>query len=91
MFLLGHAIYDHGQMKWQGDMPQVERARVIVTVLAGLSDDTSTTKHQPSARIAGKGKIMGDIISPAAPLEDWNCGKRSAAPHLRRHRPAHVH
>ncbi len=35
----------------------------------------STTKHQPSARIAGKGKIIGDIISPVAPTEDWDCLK----------------
>ncbi len=69
------AIYDHGQMKWQGDVPQVEKARVIVTVLAGMSDIVSATRHQPSARIAGKGKIMGDIISPAIPIEDWNCAK----------------
>jgi hypothetical protein len=62
-------------MKWQGDMPPVEKARVIVTVLAGLPDIASATKHQPSARIAGKGIIMGDIISPAAPIEDWNCAK----------------
>ena len=69
------AIYDHGQMKWQGDVPRVEKARVIVTVLAGMSDIASATGHQPSARIAGKGKIIGDIISPAVPIEDWNCAK----------------
>ena len=69
------AIYDHGQMKWLGDKPQLEEARVIVTVLSGLSDITTTAKHQPSTRIAGKGKIIGDIISPASPIEDWNCAK----------------
>ena len=69
------AIYDHGQMKWQKDRPQVEKARVIVTVLDGISDMAGVAKHQPSARIAGKGKIIGDIISPAAPTEDWDCLK----------------
>ncbi len=29
-------------------------------------------KRQPSVRIAGQGKILGDIITPAAPIEDWN-------------------
>lgn len=69
------AIYDHGQMTWQGDAPQVEKARVIVTILATLRDSTATSKHNPSVRIAGKGKIIGDIISPATPIEDWNCAK----------------
>lgn len=69
------AIYDHGQMKWLGDEPQVEKARVIVTILSGLSAIATSVKQQPSTRIAGKGKIIGDIISPAAPIEDWNCAK----------------
>lgn len=69
------AIYDHGQMKWLGDRPQVEEARVIVTILSGPSAIATLLKHEPSARIAGKGKIMGDIVSPAAPIEEWNCAK----------------
>jgi hypothetical protein len=69
------AIYDHGQMKWLGDRPQVEEARVIVTILSGPSAIATSVKHQPSTRIAGKGKIIGDIISPAAPIEEWNCAK----------------
>jgi hypothetical protein len=69
------AIYDHGQMKWLGDKPQVEEARVIVTILSGSSAIAPTVKHQPSIRIAGKGKIIGDIVSPAAPIEEWNCDK----------------
>ena len=62
-------------MKWLGDKPLFEEARVIVTILSGLSDVATTAKHQPSARIAGKGKIIGDIITPVAPIEDWNCAK----------------
>lgn len=69
------AIYDHGQMKWLGDSPQVEEARVIVTILSTRAAAQAAVHHQPSARIAGKGKILGDIISPAAPLDDWNCAK----------------
>jgi len=69
------AIYDHGQMKWLGDRPQVEEARVIVTILSGNITIPSVVKHQPSARIAGKGKILGDLLSPVVPLEDWNCEK----------------
>lgn len=71
------AIYDHGQVKWRGDMPQVEKARVIVTVLDGIYDNdmAGATRRQPSALIAGKGLIIGDIISPVVPVEDWNCVK----------------
>jgi hypothetical protein len=69
------AIYDHGQMKWLNDRPQVEEARVIVTILSVEGVVTATMRHQPSARIAGKGKILGDILSSAAPIDDWNCAK----------------
>ncbi len=69
------AIYDHGQMKWLGDRPQVEEARVIVTILSDNGIAPTTVRHQPSVRIAGKGKILGDILSSAAPIDDWNCAK----------------
>lgn len=69
------AIYDHGQMKWLGDRPQVEEARVIVTILSAKGMALTAVRHQPSARIAGKGKILGDILSPVAPIDDWNCAK----------------
>jgi len=69
------AIYDHGQMKWLGDRPDVEEARVIVTILSDKSIVPTAMRHKPSALIAGKGKILSDILSPAAPIEDWNCAK----------------
>lgn len=28
--------------------------------------------RKPSSKIAGKGKILGDIVSPVVPIEDWN-------------------
>lgn len=69
------AIYDHGQMKWLSDRPQVDEARVIVTILSGKCIAPTPMSHQPSERIAGKGKILGDILSSVAPIEDWNCAK----------------
>lgn len=33
---------------------------------------SSNTNRKPSSKIAGKGKILGDIVSPAVPIEDWN-------------------
>ncbi len=70
------AIYDHGIMKWLGEKPADIEAHVIVTVLHEQSSKSATeVLHQVSSRIAGKGKILGDIISPAASEEDWNCLK----------------
>lgn len=67
------AVYDHGQLRWLTDKPPVEEARVIVTLLP--PKDISTSQpclRKPSARIAGKGRILGDIVTPAAPAGDWN-------------------
>lgn len=65
------AIYDHGRLTWLTDKPSVEEARVIVTLLPA-EVPALKPKRQPSVRIAGQGKILGDIITPAAPIEDWN-------------------
>jgi len=70
------AIYDHGIMKWLGDQPADIRARVIVTILSDKSTISAPkVSHQVSPRIAGKGKVLGDIVSPAASEEDWSCLK----------------
>lgn len=66
------AIYDHGQIKWLGDEPPVEAARVIVTMLPPLERTTQKNRRVPSPRIAGKGKILGDIAAPVIPESDWN-------------------
>jgi hypothetical protein len=66
------AIYDHGQIKWLGDKPPVEAARIIVTLLPPLETATPKTRRAPSDRIAGKGKILGDVVVPVIPETDWN-------------------
>ena len=33
---------------------------------------TSTLQRKPSAKIAGKGKILGDIMTPIVATEDWS-------------------
>ncbi|MFA5923549.1 MAG: hypothetical protein WC856_20035 [Methylococcaceae bacterium] len=65
-------IYDHGRLIWLSDKPSIEEAHVIVTLLPAEKDAAKKTKCQPSSLIAGRGKILGDIIAPAAPIEDWN-------------------
>jgi hypothetical protein len=66
------AIYDHGHLSWLADKPAVEEAHVIVTLLPAEEAPALNHKRQPSSRIAGQGKILGDIIAPAAPAEDWS-------------------
>lgn len=70
MLQSSQAIYDHGHLMWLSDEPSVEEAHVIVTLLPAEKDAEKKTKRQPSSRIAGQGKILGDIIAPAAPIED---------------------
>ena len=40
------AIYDHGQMKWLGDLPRLEEARVIVTILSSNRIAPAAMRHQ---------------------------------------------
>ena len=65
------ALYNHGHLTWLTDKPSLEEARVIVTLLSPEDAPVLKAKRQPSRRIAGQGKILGDIIAPAAPVEDW--------------------
>lgn len=67
------AIFEDGQVKWLTDEPQVSSARVIVTI---LEDTTTPIKRRvPPASIAGKGRTLGDIVSPMIGEEDWECLK----------------
>lgn len=67
------AIYENGQVKWLGEQPAVQSARLIVTV---LEETTLPVKRRyPPASIAGKGKTLGDIVSPIVDEEDWECLK----------------
>ena len=75
------AAYENGQLKWLNEQPVVDSARVIVTVLEDLAlnaVDTgahSAKRRFPPDSIAGKGKTLGDIVSPIVPEEDWECLK----------------
>ena len=55
------ATLDQGQVKWLDEQPNIESARVIVTIL----DETGPRmRRKPPLSIAGKGKTLGDIVSP---------------------------
>lgn len=66
------AKLDHGQIQWLGEQPSIESARIIVTI---LDDRQVKTGRHPPASIAGKGKTLGDLISPISDVEDWECLK----------------
>ncbi len=66
------AIFDHGNLRWLGDKPDVETARIIVTLLSAEEISPPKFKRTPSARIAGQGKILGNLLEPVIPASDWN-------------------
>jgi hypothetical protein len=67
------AIYENGQLTWLADQPEINSARIIVTVLE--EKQPSVKRRTPAASIAGKAEVLGDIVSPIAPEEDWECLK----------------
>lgn len=69
------AIYENGQVRWLQEQPEVTSARVIVTILEENAPSTPAKRRSPPAAIAGKGKTLGDIVSPIVDEEDWECLK----------------
>lgn len=55
------ATLDHGQVIWLGEQPNIESARIIVTI---LEETSPRFKRRPPATIAGKGKTIGEIVNP---------------------------
>lgn len=64
---------DHDRLVWLGEAPDIVKARIIVTILEDRSAG-AVGRSAPSS-IAGKGKTLGDIVSPIVPEEDWECLK----------------
>lgn len=60
----------HGRLLHQPQLPPNIRMEAIFL----LPEDRKRAKkrRKPSSAISGKGKILGDIVSPAASPEDWN-------------------
>ena len=69
------AIYENGQVKWLAEGPSVRSARVIVTILEETPASIPAKRRSPPAEIAGKGRTLGDIVSPIVDEEDWECLK----------------
>jgi hypothetical protein len=62
----------NGHLMQQPKLPVNARLEAIFLVLEELSPKK---KRQPPTDIAGKGKIVGDIIAPVVPPEDWDALK----------------
>jgi hypothetical protein len=62
------AIYENRQVTWLAEQPQVSSARAIVTI---LSEDNSMKRRILPVALAGKVKILGDIVSPIVGEEEW--------------------
>jgi hypothetical protein len=68
------ATMENGQIHWLNEQPEVTVARIIVTVLA--DDPTPVVKRRTAPdSIAGKGRTLGDIVSPIVDEQDWECLK----------------
>ena len=66
------AIYEQGKIRWLKDAPPNGTAHIIVTI---LDKHPVIKKRTPPASIAGKGKVLGDIVNPIADEGDWECLK----------------
>jgi hypothetical protein len=67
------ATYENGQIKWLSEQPDFASARIIVTILEEVKPEI--IRRSTSKAIAGKGKTLGDIISPIVDEGDWECLK----------------
>ena len=65
---------ENDQIHWLGERPEVSMARIIVTVLAD-EGVPGTKRRTAPASIAGKGRTLGDIVSPIVDEQDWDCLK----------------
>jgi hypothetical protein len=68
------AIFENGQMLWLGPTPQITSARVIVTILETIVPRL-IRRTAAAAAIAGKSRILGDLVSPIVNDQDWECLK----------------
>jgi hypothetical protein len=60
---------ESGRLIQQPKLPANAKPEAIFLVLEELP---RKNKRQPPPEIACKGKILGDILSPVVPLEDWD-------------------
>lgn len=66
------AIYDHGKIQWLSELPDVEQARVIVTILPETTPVNEVTfKRRPPEKLKGRVTYLGDIVASPFSEEEW--------------------
>lgn len=68
------ALYENGQIKWLTEQPPVKSALIKVSVIEEILPQPQK-RRQPAPSIAGKGKTLGDLVSPVVEDCDWECLK----------------
>lgn len=67
------AIYEKGQIRWLKESPHVATAHIIVTILE--ENPRIMKRRTPPPSLSGKGRTLGNIISPITDEGDWECLK----------------
>lgn len=52
---------------------QLDELYQLIKNFTAQKNNLKLKKRTPSKKIAGKGKTLGDIISPLIDEEDWQC------------------
>jgi hypothetical protein len=68
------AIYENGQITWLTEKPTLTSARIMISIIEEVPSKPPKRRH-PSPLIAGKGKTLGDLVSPLVNEQDWECLK----------------
>jgi len=62
------------RIQWLGQKPKAQTIRAIIIIEEDPCLSTQTKRITP-AHLVGKGKTLGDIVSPIVDQEDWECLK----------------
>lgn len=62
------------RIQWLGEKSKAQNIRAIIIIEEEPSLSTQVKRTTP-AHLIGKGKTLGDIVSPIVDQEDWECLK----------------
>ncbi len=68
------ALYENGKIKWLTEKPPINSARIRISIVEEIPI-LPQKRRKPSPLIAGKGKTLGDLVSPIVNEQDWECLK----------------